>query len=277
MLVLGAVLLLAAACGDDGEGAGGSDRSTTTSGPEDDGTEPAGDGTDLDSAALDGRTFTSTAVTGRDVVAGSTITLTFTDGDLSVNAGCNTIGGAYTLEGGRLSFTDQPRSTMMGCDEPLMDQDTWLTGWLVEGVALTATDGGLTLDGDGIRVTFVEQAAEPAPLAGTNWVLDTLLSGETASSVPTGVDAPTLLLTGEGGVEVTTGCNSGGGEVTETPTTLTFGPLRLTMMACEGDAATVEAAVTGVLQGEVAYVIDGDRLELTRGDQGLVYRAAPEG
>ncbi len=38
-------------------------------------------------------------------------------------------------------------------------------------------------------------------------------------------------------------------------------------------AAAVEAAVTALLQGDVAYVLEGRKLTLTKGDQALVYRA----
>ena len=55
--------------------------------------------------------------------------------------------------------------------------------------------------------------------------------------------------------------------------TLELEPLRLTMMACEGEAGTVEAAVLAVLDGTVEVAIDGKVLTLTKGDNALGFRA----
>ncbi len=56
-------------------------------------------------------------------------------------------------------------------------------------------------------------------------------------------------------------------------TTLTFTPPGLTRLACEAAAATVEEAMTAVLDGEVAYEIDERRLTLTTGERGLGFTA----
>jgi heat shock protein HslJ len=56
---------------------------------------------------------------------------------------------------------------------------------------------------------------------------------------------------------------------------MTFGPMRLTAMACEAGPASVESAVVTVLSGGVEYAIDADGLTLTKGDAGLMFRAAP--
>ena len=54
------------------------------------------------SADLEGRTFTATEVRGHDLVEGSAITLAFEDGQVSANAGCNTIFGEAQWDGGTL-------------------------------------------------------------------------------------------------------------------------------------------------------------------------------
>ena len=48
-------------------------------------------------ASLDGRTFLSTGVQGQTLVPGSTIRLSFKDGQLGISAGCNRMGGAYSI------------------------------------------------------------------------------------------------------------------------------------------------------------------------------------
>jgi heat shock protein HslJ len=57
-------------------------------------------------------------------IAGTTLTATFTpDGQVAGNAGCNTYTGPYKLDG--TSLTVGPlATTMMACDQPVMDQET---------------------------------------------------------------------------------------------------------------------------------------------------------
>jgi heat shock protein HslJ len=256
--------LTVAGCGsDDGDDGAGA----TTSAPADGATDPVA------LADLDGRTFTSTAVTGHDLVADTEVRLSFDGSSLSVNAGCNTTNGEVAVDDdGTLAWSGEPFATMMACDPAeLMDQDAWITALIADGV-MAALDGpNLTLTAGEVTIEFAEEA--DAELQGTAWTLDTTIRNEAASSLPAGVDPPTLEIAEDGSATVFAGCNTGGTTVTVGPDTLTFEPMRLTMMACEGDAAAVEAAVVAVLDGEVAYEIDGNRLTLTKGSDGLSYQA----
>jgi heat shock protein HslJ len=101
---------------------------------------------------LDGATFTSTAVDGRDLAAGSSVTISFDSGQLTMNAGCNTIGGAYTITARTLTLDAGARSTRMACERSLMDQDEFLTDWLQAGVDWRLDGNALTLDGQGVRM-----------------------------------------------------------------------------------------------------------------------------
>jgi heat shock protein HslJ len=99
------------------------------------------------------------------------------------------------------------------------------------------------------------------------------VSGDAVSSVPLGVTA--ALTFSDGRVDVEAGCNNGGGTVDITATTLGFGPIVLTKMACGPDAMAVEGAVGAALLGTVAYTIEADTLTLDAGGVGLVLRATP--
>jgi heat shock protein HslJ len=57
-------------------------------------------------------------------IAGTTLTATFTaDGQVGGNAGCNSYSGTYKLDG--TSLTVGPlATTMMACEQPIMDQET---------------------------------------------------------------------------------------------------------------------------------------------------------
>ena len=89
---------------------------------------------------LQGTSYTSTQVSGYDLVEGSTITLGFGDG-MSVSAGCNTMAAGYEVsDDGILAWTGDPATTMMACSDELEAQDQWLTQLFQEGLT-AATDG----------------------------------------------------------------------------------------------------------------------------------------
>ena len=225
---------------------------------------------------VDGRAFVSTDVTGHRLVAGSAVSLTFIDGRLVASARCNTMSGSYEMDGGVLRLPEQLVSTMMGCEPDLMAQDEWLSSFLVATPTVQLDGDRLTLTSGDVSIVLIDESVvTPArPLNGTAWALDTIVDGEIASSVPMGVETPTLEIGEDGFAQVFTGCNRGSAAATLDGTTLTLGSLRLTKVACPGDAANVEFAVMAVLDGDVAFAIEGDRLTLTKGDRGLVYRAS---
>ncbi len=266
-LILLAVPLVAVlgACGSD---ATSSDTSTPTAASE--ASVPA---SDLD---LDGRTFVSTATDGHDLVADSEIRLTFQDGSVSINAGCNTLVGSYTVEGDTLQ-TPVLATTQMACDPALMDQDAWLSETFSGSPTLALDGDDLTVTAtDGSTITFLDAAvAEPdQPLVGTRWVVDGLLANEGISTVPIGAAASITITDGTAAVEA--GCNTGSAPVEITDTTITFGPLALTRMACGPEQTELETAVVAVLTGEVGYTIASDTLQLrttatnTAGDTGEI-------
>ena len=187
---------------------------------------------------LDGRTFLSTGIEGRILVAGSLAT------------------------------------TEMGCDEPLMAQDAWLADLL--GGATMALDGDtLVLATGSVRLTLDDrEIADPdRPLLGTRWVVDGMISRDAVSSVPAGVTA--ALTFSDGRVEVEAGCNRGGGTAEVGDTTITFGAVALTDMACAPDVMAVEGVVAAMLSGEVPYSIEAGSLTLGVGGVGLMLRAEP--
>jgi heat shock protein HslJ len=106
-------------------------------------------------------------------------------------------------------------------------------------------------------------------------VLETLISGQAASSVPQGVE---VFLQFEGDrVTGDAGCNRLSGKAVESPGKIVFSEVVTTKMACAGDRGTVEGAVLSVLEGEVSSRIDGDLLELKQSNgNGLQFRSAGE-
>jgi heat shock protein HslJ len=224
---------------------------------------------------LNGHAFVSTDVTGYDLVADSQIRLAFESGNLSANAGCNTMSGAYAIQDGDLKLSAELASTQMACQPDLMSQDTWLAAFLKAGPAITMEGSTISLAAGDVVAAFEDEAvASPSPsLTDTKWTLDAVIQGEGVSSVPTDVTPPSLVIGEQGEAVVFTGCNRGHATVDIGETTLTFGPMSITKKACPGDAGALETAVLTLLDGVVTYLIDGQRLTLTKGSQGLTYLA----
>ena len=233
----------------------------------------ASPGQGTDSTRLDGRTFLSTSIDGRALVPGSRVRLSFDGGGIGASAGCNSMGGPYAVADGKL-VVGQLAMTEMACDPALMSQDTWLAGFL-DGASVSLAGDALGLAKDGVTLTLLDRdVADPdRPLVGTRWVVDGLVLGEAVSSVPQGIVASVVFTDAE--ASVATGCNSGAASVEIAETTLTFGPLALTKMACPADAMEVEHAIAATLGGTVTYTIEADVLTLDAGGSGLVLRAGP--
>jgi heat shock protein HslJ len=227
-----------------------------------------------DPLTLNGRQFLSVDVTVNGVqrllVAGTRIQLSFTDGNIGATAGCNHIGGAYRVDGGRL-IVDQMGMTEMGCDPARHDQDSWLSAFLGAQPQVRLAGPDLVLESSGTIVRLLDrEIAEPdVPLTGVRWALTTIFEGDAAMSVPDGVSA-TLEFSADGNFSLHTGCNQGGGHYELGNGTLIFSDVVTTEMACDGARAQVEAAVLAVIgAGQVGVEIDSSNLTLTGDGRGL--------
>jgi heat shock protein HslJ len=252
------LLLAVTACGDDSEPV------TTDPAP----TTPAGgDG-------LDGRTFLSTATTGIELVEGSVLRISFDDGSLSASGGCNNMFGGYTIVDGTLEVGAMG-STEMACEQPLMDQDTAVIAFLTSGPAVALSGDDLVLgDTSATSITLLDRVvADPdRPLEGTVWVVESIISNESVSSVPIGAEASITFTQGTAAVEA--GCNTGSAPAEVADGVITFGPLALTKMMCPDDVMTLENAVVATLSGPVTFEIEADSLTLTASSgDGLGLRA----
>ena len=196
---------------------------------------------------MEGKTYLSTAVKGASLVPGTRIRLSFKDGTLSASGGCNSMGGTYTITGGRLTTT-QMVTTDMGCEQPRMQQDQWLAA-LLSGSTISLAGDTLTLDDGTIQLTLQDrEVADPdRPIEGTNWILDGIRTGDAVSSVPAGVTAshPDRRRSDRGQRRLQRRLRP----VQVTADTLTFGPLMMTRDRVRRGTAGVESAVTTVLTG----------------------------
>lgn len=216
------------------------------------------------------------------VIAGTTITANFADGNLTGNAGCNHYGGEYSLDGATLTVSSL-YSTLMYCETPgVMDQEAAFMGLLanvssyrVEGDRLILTDA------EGTDVLHFVQAPEvpPAPLTGTGWTLESYsLDGEAVSSVIAGTTI-TAVFSPDGNVTGNAGCNSYGAGYRLDGVNLTVEPPISTKMYCGEPEGLMdqESRYLNLLTDVSSYRVEGGRLTLTdaEGTDLLVFVQAP--
>jgi heat shock protein HslJ len=215
---------------------------------------------------LFGRTYLSTSVTEngqpRKLAEKTQVRLQFfDDGRLMASVGCNSMGGPVNLDGGKISVSEMPM-TGMGCDQERHEQDTWLAKFLGSKPSWRTDGDKLTVSSDSIVISLIDrEVAEPdLALEGTKWILNGMIDGQTASSMPDAANA--ILELRDGKVQVQTGCNSGMGSYELAGNTIRFNQVGTTKMACEGDRMRIENAVLEILNGEATYEIDAASLTL---------------
>jgi heat shock protein HslJ len=231
------------------------------------------------SPGLAARTFLSVAVTDGGVawplVAGTRIRLDFRASDLGASAGCNSIGGTYRLEGGRLAF-EGGGMTEMACSEDRMAQDNWLVTLLGSKPGVRLSGDELTLESGTIVVRLLDRkVVEPdLALSGHAWTVVSIVAGDVVSSVPGGAVA-TVSFNTDGTLTLNAGCNQGGATWKAAGPDIVVSALVLTKKACQGAGGQLESAVVGVLgAGSIAAAIDGNLLTLQAAGGGLQLRAS---
>ena len=110
---------------------------------------------------LEGKTWVAHEIVDpdRQLVSGSSLTMTFSADSLSANAGCNTLHGAASVQDDDL-VASQLASTMMACDEALMAQDTWLSDLLTSKPTIEHSDDDLWLSQGDTVIHLVAEEEE---------------------------------------------------------------------------------------------------------------------
>ncbi|MEU5214605.1 META domain-containing protein [Streptomyces sp. NPDC020807] len=245
--------LLLAACGtESGSGA-------APAGTLDPGLSVAGTHWTVDAVTVDGRRSTAPAGGGAGVAFGE-------DGKARGNTGCNRFGATVAVDGDTLTVTRE-EITAIGCSG---DRQRF------EEAFVAAFSGPLKGTVKGERLTLVsadgtkglDLTAEPdAPLRGTTWKIDSLVSGDTASSLPEGSGAKAKFTIGEDGrVSGNLGCNNFSAAARVDGTTLTIdGPAATTRMICTPPQMELETRLYELLDGPLTYRLNHRTLTLTDG------------
>lgn len=204
------------------------------------------------------------------LLADAPVSLRIEGTEVGGTAACNIYGGTLERDGDAVSF-DALSMTEMGCDEPRMALEAAYVAALADvGTAVRAGDR-LSLTGLNVELDFrLSVPPADASLVGTRWQLESLVIGEAVSSV---IDAPTIEFGDDGVVTGDTGCRAFDGSYELDGTTLTIEGLVVEDVACAADLTAQDEHVLAVLGGEMTVTIEGNRLSLGGGENGLDYRA----
>ncbi|NJN55301.1 MAG: META domain-containing protein [Anaerolineae bacterium] len=212
------------------------------------------------SMELAGTNWILSSLDGELPLAGTAVSLQFgTDGTVFGTDGCNRFNTTYTQDGSSLTINQsQGISSLMACEEAVMNQATAYMAALSATTSFTATSSQLSLlNGDAVVATFVAgtlDTAAPemgAELAGTNWLLSAL-NGE----LPISGTTMYLQFGADGTVSGSDGCNQLNTTYTQDGSSLTFGQAGAsTMMACEEPVMAQATVFTTALADTTNFVM----------------------
>jgi heat shock protein HslJ len=219
---------------------------------------------------LEGTEYWSTGVTenGEPVrlVAGTTITLRFTNGAVQARAGCNSISGTVDIQEGELQ-TGGLSMTGMGCDPERHAQDTFLINVLTGTPTVTIDGDTLRLETATASIDFIDAAiANPdLPLEGTTWEIDGFLSGGTASAFATDVRGTVRFEANT--MQLFDGCANVDLPVEIEGTEIRFEPVGMPPVdECEAPPGYRQSIFTALSRGALEYSIDGASLTMATPD-----------
>jgi heat shock protein HslJ len=204
--------------------------------------------------------------------AGSSATLEFDGEQAGGTSFCNHYSTGYRIDGDAIEF-DGIGGTEMGCSPELMEAEYAYTSALAAVQTFVLEGVDLLLRGTGVELRF--RPVPPVPtsaLVGTEWTLDTLLDGDTASSV---VGSSRLWLDPDGSAAATTACHSFVGTWTTQEDRVLLSDMAPQELDCPEDFRRQDVHEVGVLENGFSVTIQGDRLTAVDTDgRGLIYRDA---
>jgi heat shock protein HslJ len=224
---------------------------------------------------LTGRIWMSTAVTvagvPRPLVYGTRIRMTFVDGTLNVDAGCNMLSFPVAVEADRL-ITGEPLSTLIGCSAEREAQDEWIAGLLGNGnPGWGMADDDLTLTSGDTEIVFEAIAPWGRTYAA--------VSVREAGIVPAPVVPDTtirLTFTAPDRLTAHAGGNVLGFRLAVDATRFTFDDqVSSTRMACTAALDAQDRWLMTFFTDDPDYRLCGDTLTLTRSSTTIELRALP--
>ena len=204
---------------------------------------------------------------------GSSVTLSFGDGELGGSAGCNHYFGDLAIDGATIEV-GMLGSTMMWC-ENFMEQESAFLELLggAQTFAWEPENGRLTIEAKGGTLLFQELEPPPdQPLIGTVWQLDSIGSGGAVQS--TLVGSKVTIEFADGRASGSTGCNSFGADYTLEGEVLSLGAMAVTLQDCGGELMVQESTFLAALGAAESLTLAGETLLIGTAEGELIFKAA---
>ena len=220
---------------------------------------------------LTGKVWALTELEGVPPVADTGISAQFSpDGKISGSAGCNRYSGTYTISGNSITITSSIASTMMMCDDAIMEQESAYLKALPEAKTYEINGDQLTLTG-AENNKLAGYKAQSQDLAGSSWEPTAFNNGKQAVIGMLDGTSLTADFGNDGTLSGNSGCNQYTGEFKETGNQITIGPLASTMMACSEPEGVMEqeSQYLAALQSAATYEIEGNVMQLRTKDDAL--------
>jgi len=113
----------------------------------------------------------------------------------------------------------------------------------------------------GLLLSACSSGTSTPELSDTNWKLEAY--GPANDLIPAADGIETSIKFGaDGQVSGNLGCNGFGGDYKQDGTRLTFGPMMSTLMACPEPQMSQETISFSILNGNVEFRVDGDKLTI---------------
>nr|MBP8292015.1 META domain-containing protein [Caldilineaceae bacterium] len=200
-------------------------------------------------------------------------TVTFQNGQVTGNGGCNGFFASYTIDGAALTVT-LGGLTSMACEDALMAQEQAILAALGKTASYEVADAQVTLlDIEG-AVLLTLSAQTSSGLTSVVWRATNYNNGREAVVGMLEDTEITAIFDEEGALSGSAGCNNYVAGYTTDGNQITIGPAASTMMFCAEPEGIMEqeAAYLAALATAATYSINGQVLEMRTADDAMAVR-----
>ena len=210
------------------------------------------------------------------VIAGSATTAVFApDGKLSGSGGCNQYTAGYTTTASNGITITQPITTLMACQENVMQQETRYLSLLQKAAKYEISGDQLTMsDSSGAKILIYHKRAN-TPITGS-WNLFSYNNGKGGIETVIMGSVTTAVFGSDGKLSGSAGCNQYSATYTTSGQSINITQPASTRMACESTLMQQETQYLSLLPTAAKYETSGDQLTLfnSTGTKILIYKTA---
>jgi len=210
------------------------------------------------------------------VITGSVTTAVFgSDGKLSGSGGCNQYAAGYTTTAPNGITITQPITTLMACQENLMQQETQYLSLLQKAAKYEISGDQLTMsDSSGAKILIYQKRVN-IPITGS-WNLFSYNNGKGGIETVITGSVTTAVFGSDGKLSGSCGCNQYSATYTTSGQSINITQPASTRMACESNLMQQETQYLSLLPTAAKYETSGDQLTLfnSAGTKILIYKTA---